>query len=170
MAPGPETRSPGQLARERIEALFDRRDFEEVRTLWTEETVDHILPLGFDLRGPDDLEAHYRELFAAVPDYAMTIENVVEDDRHAIIQWTGTGTFDGGSFKGIEPTGKPLSLRGCDVIRFSGGGKIEENTVYYDGAEFFRQIGMLPPRGSVVDNGITQAFNAVTQLRRKLGS
>src|SRR5215212_9068852 len=52
MAPGPETRSPGQLARESIEALFDRRDFEEVRTLWTEETVDHILPLGFDLRGP----------------------------------------------------------------------------------------------------------------------
>jgi hypothetical protein len=58
--------------------------------------------------------------------------------------------------------------------------KMVENTVYspasaspkstpHDGAEFARQIGMLPAQGSAVDRGMTGAFNAVTKVRRGLG-
>jgi steroid delta-isomerase-like uncharacterized protein len=170
MTTGTATRSPGQLAREAFEAV-NRQDFAAARRVWSEETVDHFLALGIDVRGPDALEAFFRELFAAAPDFKMTIENVVEDDRHAVVQWTGSGTFNGASaFQGIEPTGRYASLRGCDVVRFGDDGKIAENTVYYDGAEFARQIGMLPPRDSAVDKGVTQAFNAVTRLRHKIGS
>jgi steroid delta-isomerase-like uncharacterized protein len=169
MATASETRSPGQLARETFEALFERRDFATVRRYWTEDSVDHFLALGIDVRGPEKLELFFRELFDAIPDFNMTIENIVEDDRHAIVQWTGSGTFSGDPFQGIEPTGRFVSLRGCDVIRFSSDGKLEENTVYYDGAEFARQIGMLPPRDSVVDKGMMATFNAVTQLRRQVG-
>jgi steroid delta-isomerase-like uncharacterized protein len=169
MATAAETRSPGQLARETFEALFDRRDFRVAREYWTEESVDHFLALGIDVRGSDGLEAFFREFLAAAPDFKMTIENIVEDERHAVVQWTGSGTFNGGPFQGIEPTGRYVSLRGCDVIRFSADGKLEENTVYYDGAEFARQIGMLPPRASMADRGMTEAFNAVTRLRQRIG-
>ena len=62
------------------------------------------------------------------------------------------------------------SLRGCDVVRFGDDGKIAENTVYYDGAEFARQIGMLPPRGSAVDKGVTEVFNTVTKLRGRIAN
>ena len=165
-----QTRSPEQLARETFEALFDRRDFPAVRQYWTEDSVDHFLALGIDVRGPEKLEAFFRELFAAVSDFRMTIENVVEDDRHAVVQWTGTGNFNGNSFQGIEPTGRFVSQRGCDVIRFSADGKLEENTVYYDGAEFARQIGMLPPRDSAVDKGVTEVFNTVTKLRGRIAN
>ena len=164
----PETRSPGQMARESFEALFNRRDFDAVRPFWTESSVDHFLALGIDVRGPERLEAFFRELFAAVPDYTMTIENIVEDDRHAVVQWTGTGTFDGESFQGIEPTGKRISMRGCDVIRLSEDGTLDENTIYYDGAEFARQIGMLPPRDSAMDKGMTEVFNTVIKLRSRM--
>jgi steroid delta-isomerase-like uncharacterized protein len=165
-----ETRSPGQLARESFEALFDRRDFAAARAFWTESSVDHFLALGIDVRGPGRLEAFFRELFAAVPDYKMTIENIVEGDHHAIVQWTGTGTFNGEPFQGLEPTGKRVSLRGCDVIRFAADGTLDENTVYYDGAEFARQIGMLPPRDSALDKGMTEVFNAVTRLRGRIAN
>jgi steroid delta-isomerase-like uncharacterized protein len=180
-----ERRSPGQLARERFEALFDRRDFAAARSYWTDQSIDHFLPLGLDVRGPDALEAHFRELFDAIPDWEMTIENIVESGSsrarpgrrpppgqsdYAVVQWTGSGTFTGSAFHGLEATGKPVSLRGCDVIRFTSGGTVEENTVYYDGAEFARQVGMLPPRDSTVDKGMTKAFNAVTRLRHKIGS
>jgi hypothetical protein len=47
--------------------------------------------------------------------------------------------------------------------------KMVENIVYYDGAGFARQIGMLPAQGSAVDRGMTGAFNAVTKVRRGLG-
>ena len=166
----PETRSPGRMARESFEALFDRRDFDTGRSFWTESSVDHFLALGIDVRGPESLETFFRELFAAMPDYKTTIENIVEDDRHAVVQWTGTGTFNGESFQGIEPTGKRITLRGCDVMRFTADGKLDENTVYYDGAEFARQIGMLPPRDSAMDKGMTEVFNTVTKLRGRIAN
>lgn len=155
--------------REFFEIIFERRDPEVLRPYGTEDSVDHFLALGLDLRGPDQVISHFRELLAAVPDAAMTIENVVEDDRHAVVQWTFTGTFSGASFGGIEPTGKRLTLRGSDVFRFTEDGKVDEATIYYDGAEFARQIGMLPPRDSMADRGMTQVFNALIRLRRRLG-
>ncbi len=164
-----KTFSPGQLVRESFESIFDRRDVDAVRPLWTESSVDHFLALGIDARGPEQLAAFFRELLAAIPDLDMTIENIVEDDRHGIVQWSVTGTFDGGPFQGIEPTGKRITLRGCDVFRFTEDGMLDENTIYYDGAEFARQIGMLPPRDSVADRGMAGAFNALTRARRRLG-
>lgn len=153
MATRSQTRSPGQLARELFEIIFDRKDPDALRAYETEDSVDHFLALGLDLRGPDQIASYFREVLAAVPDAAMTIENIVEDDRHAVVQWTFTGTFEGAPFQGIEPTGKRIALRGCDVFRFTEDGKVDENTVYYDGAEFARQIGMLPPSDSVADKG-----------------
>jgi hypothetical protein len=44
-------------------------------------------------------------------------------------------------------------------------GRVAHNTIYYDGAEFARQVGMLPPRDSAGDRAITGAFNAVTKAR-----
>lgn len=122
MASAPQTRSPGQLARELTEIVFDRKDPDAGRPYWTEDSVDHFLALGIDVRGPDELIRFFREFNAAVPDGQMTIENIVEDDRHAVVQWTFTGTFNGAPFQGLEPTGKRLTIRGCDVFRFTRAG------------------------------------------------
>ena len=162
------TRSPGRLARELFEALFDRRDVDAARPTWTADSVDHFLALGVDARGPEQLAAFFRELLAALPDLRMSIENVVEDDRHAVVQWSMTGTFDGAPFQGLEPTGNSIALRGCDVLRFTDDGKLDTNTIYYDAAEFARQIGMLPPRGSAADRGLLRAHNARVRLARRL--
>ena len=169
MASEPQTRSPGQLARELFEVIFDRKDPEALRPYGTEDSVDHFLALGIDVRGPDEIIRYFGELNAAVPDATMTIENIVEDDRHAAVQWTFMGTFDGAPFQGLAPTGKRLTLRGCDLFCFTEDGKVGENTIYYDGAEFARQIGMLPARDSLADKAMTQAFNAVTRLRQRIG-
>lgn len=162
------TRSPGRLAREVFEALFDRRDVDAARETWSADSVDHFLALGLDARGPEQLAAFFGELLAALPDLKMSIEDVVEDDRHAVVQWSMTGTFEGAPFQGIEPTGGPVALRGCDVMCFTDEGKLERNTIYYDGAEFARQIGMLPPRGSAADRGFLRAHNARVRLARRL--
>ena len=164
---GPQI-SPGLLVRELFEIVFERKDPEGIRPYTTEDSVDHILAMGIDVRGPDELVRYFKELNAAVPDGQATIENIVEDARHAVVQWTYSGTFSGAPFQGIEPTGKSLALRICDVFRFTEEGKVDENTIYYDGAEFARQVGMLPPRDSAVDKGMTEVFNTVTKLRGRI--
>ena len=44
-------------------------------------------------------------------------------------------------------------------------GLVIDNTIYWDGAAFARQIGMLPSKGSRVDRAVTHAFNTITWVR-----
>ena len=69
------------------------------------------------MHGAQALAAWFRELLDAIPDFRMQIENTVDDgDRQCVVQWRATGTFTGGPFYGINPTGKRVELQGVDVL------------------------------------------------------
>jgi steroid delta-isomerase-like uncharacterized protein len=162
--------SLGQRAREIFSAIFDERDLSDPYRYWTDDSVDHFLAAGKSVRGAEALAQWFRDLFAAVPDWKLEVENTIDDgDRQVVVQWHATGTFNGESgFLGIEPTGRPLEVRGVDVIRLDENDKVVTNTVYYDGAEFARQIGMLPARDSAADKAMLGAFNGATKLKKRL--
>lgn len=156
--------------REVFRRLFDERDLSDPYAYWSDESVDHFLAAGRSVRGAPALAEWFAALFAAVPDWNLEIENVVDDGaEQVVVQWTATGTFTGSPFLGLEATGRPVEIHGCDVIRLDAEGRVDTNTVYYDGAAFARQVGMLPAAGSRTDRLVTEAFNALTRLRRKLG-
>jgi steroid delta-isomerase-like uncharacterized protein len=156
--------------REIFRRLFDERDLSDPYVFWSDQSVDHFLAAGESVRGAKALAQWFAALFAAVPDWRLVIANVVDDGTdQVVVQWTGTGTFTGTPFLGIEATGRPIEIHGCDVIRLDADGRVDTNTVYYDGAAFARQVGMLPAAGSRTDRLVTEAFNALTRLRRKLG-
>ena len=158
-------------AREIFSAIFDERDLSDPYRYWTDESVDHFLAAGRSVRGAQALAEWFRALFAAVPDWKLEIENAFDDgDRQVVVQWRATGTFNGDSpFLGLEPNGRRLDLRAVDVIHLDDDFKVVTNTIYYDGAEFARQIGMLPPRDSAADRAMLAAFNGATKLRKRLG-
>jgi steroid delta-isomerase-like uncharacterized protein len=170
MATTTASQTPSEIAREVFRALFDDRDLSDPYRYWTDDSVDHFLAAGQSVRGAQALAQWFRDLFAAVPDWKLEIDNTVDDgDRQVVVQWHATGTFNGTQpFLGIEPTGRPVEIRGVDIIRLDADGKVDTNTVYYDGAEFARQIGMLPPRDSAVDRAMLAAFNGATKLKRRL--
>jgi steroid delta-isomerase-like uncharacterized protein len=158
--------SPSELARGTFRFVFEERDLDHPERCWTDRSTNHFLATGETVRGGDDLAEWFRTLFAAVPDWVMEIENIVDDgDRQAVVQWRGAGAFTGAAFQGVEPTGRRVELRGADVMRFDATGKLEQNTVYYDGAEFARQIGLLPARDSAGDRALLAAFNAATRVK-----
>ena|SRR5215203_1314788 len=166
-----EQRSATEVARETFRILFEEKDLSRADEMWSENSVDHFLAAGQTVRGPRDLAAFFQELLDAVPDWTMEIENTIDDgDRQVVVQWRGRGTFTGGTFQGIEPNGRSLDIRGCDVFRFDDDWRVATNTVYYDGAEFARQIGMLPPRDSTADRMTLKAFNARTKLAARIKS
>ena len=45
------------------------------------------------MRGHEAVRAFFRELFAAFPDFTMTVNRVVADDSSAVVQWHAAGTF-----------------------------------------------------------------------------
>ena len=164
------TQTPSEIAREVFSAIFDDRDLSDPYRYWTDDSVDHFLAAGRSVRGAEGLAQWFRDLFASVPDWKLEIENTVDDgDRQVVVQWHATGTFNGTQpFLGIEPTGRRVEIRGVDVISFDDNHKVVTNTVYYDGAEFARQIGMLPSRDSSADRAMLGAFNGATKLKKRL--
>lgn len=155
--------------REIFRRLFDERDLSDPYAYWSDDSVDHFLAAGQSVRGAPALAEWFATLFAAVPDWRLVIENVVDDGAgQIVVQWTGTGTFTGAPFLGLEATGRAVEIHGCDVIRLDAAGRIDTNTVYYDGATFARQVGMLPAVGSRTERWMTSGFNALTKARKRL--
>jgi steroid delta-isomerase-like uncharacterized protein len=152
-------------ARSYFEAIA-ARDPEAIGEHWHEDGVDEIVPLGVR-RGRREIEELFREMFAAAPDLETTVSRVVAGEKQAAVEWRMRGTFDGLPFQGIEPTGRQIEMRGVDMLDVEDG-KIRSITGYYDGAEYARQIGMLPPHESGAERAMTTAFNAVTKVRRAL--
>jgi steroid delta-isomerase-like uncharacterized protein len=167
--PTTSTRTPSDLAREVFHAIFSERDLSDPSRYWTDESVDHFLALGKSVRGKDALAGFFRELFAAFPDWTLEIEQTIDDgDRRVVVQWTAGATFDGAPWQGIEPTGSKVTVRGVDVISLDSDGTVDQNTVYYDGAGFARQIGMLPREGSMPDRAVLAAFNLTTKAKERV--
>jgi steroid delta-isomerase-like uncharacterized protein len=128
--------------------------------------VVDIVPIGV-FRGRQAIVDFFLEVFAAVPDLETTVTRVAASETLAAVEWRMQGNFTGASFQGIDPTGKHVELRGLDMMEIEDGATVS-NTAYYDGAEFARQVGMLPPEGSGAERTMKTAFNAVTKVRKAL--
>jgi steroid delta-isomerase-like uncharacterized protein len=156
-------RTVEKVVRSYYEAMA-RRDPDAVAAHYADDGVHEVIPLG-TFRGPDAVRSLFREIVSAVPDVETRVERMVADTRGAAVEWRLTGSFNGGPFQGIDPTGKRIELRGLDLLEVEGD-KLKRGTVYYDGAEFSRQVGMLPPQDSGAERAMKGAFNAVTRVRK----
>ncbi len=160
----PATLTPAEVAHA-VFAAITRKDPGGIVSVGAPGYVEDFVAVG-EIRGHDAIRAFFSELFTAFPDFEMVIDKVIADETSAAVQWHATGTFTGGPFQGILPTGRRVELRGADVMQISDG-LIQHNTIYYDGAAFARQIGMLPSRGSRADRILLSAFNAKSRLSRR---
>jgi steroid delta-isomerase-like uncharacterized protein len=155
------------IARSYFEAV-DRRELDAAADLWHEDGSDDFVAVGV-YHGPAAVAEFFRGVFAAVPDARITILRVTANDQGAAVQWTLDGTFTGEPFLGIVATGRRIALRGADCLEIEQG-RIRHNTVYYDGASFARDVGLLPPIGSRLERAMYGAFNALTRGQRLLAS
>jgi steroid delta-isomerase-like uncharacterized protein len=158
-----EPRTPAEVARAAFDAVI-AKDLDRIVAAGAPDYVDDFVPVGL-FRGRDAVRGFFREMFAAFPDFEMTLDRIVAGDSSAAVQWHLSATFTGGPFLGIEPTGRRIEVRGVDVMEIADG-LIQHNTIYYDGASFARQVGLLPAQGSRGDRALISAFNLASKLRR----
>jgi steroid delta-isomerase-like uncharacterized protein len=150
-----------------VRSYFDAmaaRDAGAMAEHWSEDGVDDIVPMGV-LRGRGEIRDYMASVFAAMPDARTTVGRLVAGETSCAVEWRLEGTFDGAAFMDLEPTGKHVEIRGCDLFELEDG-LLVSNAGYFDGAAFARQIGLLPADGSGADRAMKSALNAVTKLRR----
>jgi hydroxyacylglutathione hydrolase len=154
-----------QVARKYF-AAFEKPDLDAITAFWAPGGIERIAAIG-ELRAPDELRAFFSELFTAFPDTSFEVLDTVAQRNQVAVRWRSSGTFCGGPFQGIEPTGARLELEGIDLLTIEDG-LIRRNDVYYDGTQFARQIGLLPARDSGAERGMAAMLNARTRLARAL--
>jgi predicted ester cyclase len=157
-----------------VREIFERFNkpetfFAGAEGLWVERPHYFIVPQNLRMDTREEVIAWFHSLFDAIPDLHMEVEDVVvagEPGRERItVRWHFTGTFTGAPYIGIAATGKPVDLRGMDLVYIEDG-LVVGNTVYFDQLAFTRQIGVLPPEGSLGDRLITVGFNQLTRARK----
>lgn len=86
-------------------------------------------------------------------------EAIARQDLEAMVNhWEPGGT---GEIHGL------VTLTGCDLLTIRGG-RIQRNDAYMNGAQMVRQLGALPPAGSLAERGMLAALNLKTRLTQAL--
>jgi steroid delta-isomerase-like uncharacterized protein len=171
VATAPRRKTKAQVTEEHAVsylAAIANRDLDAMIAHMADDVIDDITPVGI-LRGTGEVREFFSGLFAAFPDFELTVEQATSNPSVAAVQWRATGTFRGAPFQGVDPTGRRVEIRGCDCIEVEDR-KIVRNTSYYDGAAFARGLGVLPQAGSGGEKALLAAFNAVTKVRSRFAS
>jgi steroid delta-isomerase-like uncharacterized protein len=160
------TQTPAEVARAIFDAL-GKKELDDAMAYVAEDGVDDFVAIG-RFEGKPAIRQFFEELLTAFPTFEVAVERIVGDDTTAVTQWKASGDFTGEPFQGVEPTGRYVEIRGIDVMEI-GDGMVRHNTIYYDGAAFARQVGLLPKAGTTMDRAMLSVFNAATRLRKRLG-
>jgi steroid delta-isomerase-like uncharacterized protein len=159
-------RDPAKLARTYFEAV-SAHDLDAMEACWEPDAHDVIHGV-VDMTAPGELRSWFATVFAAVPDLSFEILDVLETGEKAALRWRLTGTFNGtAKFEGLLPNGAAIDLEGVDFLTIRDG-LIVRNDAYLNGAELARQLGALPPQGSLVERASTAALNLKTRTAAAL--
>lgn len=88
-----------------------------------QDAVDHDPAPGQE-RGPEGFKDFFSTLRAAFPDLKLEPVTVVADDEHVAMAYTINGTHQG-EFQGIAASGRRISARGVEIVKFRDGKLIE---------------------------------------------
>lgn len=154
------------VARSYFEAI-GARDLDTAVGLWADGGRENVRG-QVDVLAPEGVRAFLGELMDSVPDLNFEVVTMTSQDERCAVQWRLTGTFAGpGSLGGIAPTGDHIVMEGIDLLTVKDG-LIQSNDAFPDSIALPRQLGMLPPQGSLADQRLTGAFNAKTRLTTRL--
>jgi steroid delta-isomerase-like uncharacterized protein len=163
-----DTTDTATVARGYFEAV-GRRDLDAMTAFYEPGGTGEIYGL-VELQVPNSYRAWFGNLFQAFPDFRLEIIEVVASGEKAAVRWRATGTFDGTArFEGLDPNGAGVEIQGCDVLTVRDG-LVQRNDAYMNGAEMARQLGALPPAGSLPERMMMGALNVKTRLAELMRS
>jgi steroid delta-isomerase-like uncharacterized protein len=92
-----------------------------------------------------EVRGHIASIFAAWPDMRFETRRLYVREGLVVQEWTATATHTSTMRRGdivAEPTGRPVTWDGMDVIPFEDG-LVKRKDVYSDSVSILRQVGLL---------------------------
>jgi steroid delta-isomerase-like uncharacterized protein len=155
--------STSEIAK-RYFAAIDAHDLDAAVALWEPGAVDRFVG-DVEVTAPDGVKTYFSDVFAAFPDFSISVLDVTTARNRTAVRWKAHGTFAGpGQFRGFAPNGATVAIEGCDVLTIDDD-LIRHNDAYLDGSDLARQLGFLPPAGSKAEARLAKLANVRTKLR-----
>jgi steroid delta-isomerase-like uncharacterized protein len=166
-----QTIDPGWVAEfaERWLAAWNGHEPEPLLELMTDDIVYDDSAWPTTMRGKADVREFLDYSWRAFPD--MRFEGVGApligtDGPRAAFWWRGEATHSGPvDPPGLPPTGKRIQFEGADFHEYRDG-KVARLRIVFDMMAIGRQLGMLPPRGSVAERAGVALARVQARFRR----
>ena len=128
------------------EELWNNRNINVADEIFAADCVTHQLQSGAASarvpRGPEAVKHHVVEWLAGFPDLRFSVEQMLAEADHVVSRSVMHGTHTG-TWLGVAPTGKQVSIRMFVVHRIVNG-KIAEDWVLVEALGFFQQLEIVP--------------------------
>jgi len=119
--------------------LINAHDIDGLGATLADDFVEHE-ELPGEAPGRAGVMDFFRMQIAAFPDFAMTVEDLVDggDKLVARVRLTGTNT---GEFMGMPATGRAVDIELIDIMRFADDGLVHEHWGVADQMAMMEQLG-----------------------------
>jgi predicted ester cyclase len=118
--------------------VTNAQDMDSLVKLFTPDTFDHVGRRA----GPDWWRQVFTFLYATLPDWQWTLDDLVAEGDRVVARLTARGTHLGSEIPflgGIAPTGKPVAWTHHHSFRLVNG-RIAEHWANRDDLGFLRQV------------------------------
>lgn len=129
------------VARRYYGEVLNQRNVELLDEIAAEDYVEHD-PFPGQGNGRADLKARVRLLHNAFDPLEFTIEDLIAESDKVVVRWTNAGN-NSGSFLGMPPTNKDISIAGVDIHALRDG-RLAEHWHVVDQLTQMQQMGLIP--------------------------
>lgn len=133
------------IVRRYYEEAFNERNLNLLEELISPNVVNHN-PVSDESLTPeeatgfDGFKQHVESAESVFPDGKVTIDRILAEDDYVFVQFTFEGTHEG-TFAGIEPTGRNISMSNMALFRIEDG-MITERWAEADNLVMLKQLGV----------------------------
>jgi steroid delta-isomerase-like uncharacterized protein len=131
-----------QVVRNLIEA-WNAHDVDRVVALYAPDFEETDVAVAGPQRGPEAIRRTMRRYLLALPDLAITADEVIIQDGCVALAWTLSG-HQRGMLLNIPATGRLVQVRGVSLMNIDATGHIVRLQRIWDLAGLLRAIGLLP--------------------------
>jgi len=122
---------------------WNAHDPAAVARYMADDAIYEDVAQGRVLHGPSEIATFVAEATRASSDFRFEEVSLFTAGSEYANEWIMTGTNDR-AVQGVPATGRSFRVRGASVGKLDASGRIVENRDYYNLAEMFAQLGILP--------------------------
>jgi predicted ester cyclase len=112
-----------RVIRRLYDELFSKWNLAVIDEIIGPEFLGHGMPPGIP-RGPEGVRQFYAGIRAGLPDFRITVQDLFGAGDRVVVRWHATATHTG-TFRGMPPTGAPVTLDGIAIYRLQNGKAVE---------------------------------------------